>query len=136
VSYELVAHTADIAVRAKAPSAGAVFAAVAEGLTAAMCETVPDGTATESLGLRAESLEGLLFDYLDELIYRRDVEEALLVEHAAEMTPDGAGYRIEASYCTVPLATVTARDIKAVTYSEMVVEERPDAWHAYVVFDV
>jgi SHS2 domain-containing protein len=34
------------------------------------------------------------------------------------------------------LAKITAREIKAVTYSEMVVEQRDDEWYGYVVFDV
>jgi SHS2 domain-containing protein len=31
---------------------------------------------------------------------------------------------------------VTARDLKAVTYSEMDLSETADGFHAYVVFDV
>ena len=36
----------------------------------------------------------------------------------------------------VPLDAVAAREIKAVTYSEMALERRGDEWYAYVVFDV
>jgi len=31
---------------------------------------------------------------------------------------------------------VTARDLKAVTYSEMDISRTDEGWHAYVVFDV
>jgi SHS2 domain-containing protein len=36
----------------------------------------------------------------------------------------------------VPLDAVDAREVKAVTFSEMVVEQRGTEWGAYVVFDV
>jgi len=43
---------------------------------------------------------------------------------------------VDASYRGVPLSAVTAREVKAVTYSEMRVEPVDDGWEAYVVFDV
>jgi len=43
VGFELRDHTADVAVAATGETLGDVFAAVADGLTAAMCEDVPDG---------------------------------------------------------------------------------------------
>jgi SHS2 domain-containing protein len=36
----------------------------------------------------------------------------------------------------VPLAEIVAREVKAVTYSEMAIEETDDGWRAYVVLDV
>jgi SHS2 domain-containing protein len=43
---------------------------------------------------------------------------------------------VEASARGVPLAVVDAREVKAVTYSEMDLSETVDGWQAYVVFDV
>jgi len=39
-----------------------------------MCEDVPDGGERFDLTVEAENREALLFDFLDELIYVRDVE--------------------------------------------------------------
>jgi len=36
----------------------------------------------------------------------------------------------------VPLVGLGAREVKAVTYSEMALAETDDGWRAYVVFDV
>jgi SHS2 domain-containing protein len=36
----------------------------------------------------------------------------------------------------VALDRVEARDLKAVTYSEMDLSQTEEGWHAYVVFDV
>jgi SHS2 domain-containing protein len=171
VPYELRDHTADVAVEATAPTLSAVFAAVADGLTAASCESVPE-TGGERFGLdeTAESREALLFEYLDRLIYERDVRLVLPADHdcrvippddanaatAADTTanpdaatdadttanPDtttaggGPTWTVEASARAVPLADVAAREVKAVTYSEMALERRGADWYAYVVFDV
>jgi SHS2 domain-containing protein len=135
--YELRAHTADVAVEARARDRDALFAAVADGLTAAHCETVPETGERFPVTVAAESEEALLFDYLDELIYERDVRDVLPADHEARVREAGDGtWHLEASARGVPLDAVDAREIKAVTYSEMALEERAEGWYAYVVFDV
>ncbi|TKX52971.1 archease [Halorubrum sp. SP3] len=147
MSHELCDHTADVAVEATADTLSALFAAVADGLTAASAESIPAAGDRFELAVAAESREALLFDYLDRLIYERDVRLVLPADHRctvveAEETdrPDGSGdaerWRLAASARGVPLDAVAAREIKAVTYSEMALERRGDEWYAYVVFDV
>ncbi|WP_123622614.1 archease [Halorubrum sp. CSM-61] len=149
MSYALREHTADVAVEATAPTLAALFEAVADGLTAASCETVPEVGERFAFTVSAESREALLFDYLDQLIYERDVRLVLPAGHRCavsgpddsdgvddpESSDDGA-WTAEASARGVPLDAVAAREIKAVTYSEMTLERRGDEWYAYVVFDV
>ena len=151
MEYSLRDHTADVAVEATGATLGEVFAAVAEGLTEAMCERYPSGGERFSVTERAEGREALLFDYLDRLIYERDVRGVLPVDHdctvsleesaddgEAAGTDDGDAHEwvATASARGVPLTEVAARDVKAVTYSEMALEERDGEWYAYVVFDV
>lgn len=136
MSFELRDHTADVAVEATGDSLGATFAAVADGMAAAMCEEVPEGGDRHRIEVSAESREALLFDYLDDLIYRRDVEDVLPVGNDATLTGRGEEWHLEGSYRGVPLSEVTARDLKAVTYSEMDLSETEDGYRAYVVFDV
>jgi len=151
MGYELRDHTADVAVEATGETLGGVFAAVADGLTAAMCDEISeDGGERFALDVRAENREALLFDYLDELIYERDVRGVLPADHEASVSrasdggdggdrddSDGeAEWICEATARGVPLGAVDARDVKAVTYSEMALEETAEGWRAYVVFDV
>jgi SHS2 domain-containing protein len=137
VSYELRPHTADVAVAATGDDLGEAFAAVADGLAAATCDEIPDTGERFSLSVRAEGLEALLFDYLDRLIYERDVRGVLPFDNEATVGGDGAEWVIEASARGVPFADVRARDVKAVTYSEMRIETADDGgWEAYVVLDV
>jgi SHS2 domain-containing protein len=135
VSFALRAHTADVAVEARGAGLGDTFAAVADGLAAAMCDEIPAGGERFDLAVDAESREALLFDYLDELIYQRDVRGVLPVDNEARVEA-GETWSLRASARGVPLDTVTARDVKAVTYSEMRVERDADGWTAYVVLDV
>jgi SHS2 domain-containing protein len=135
MSFELREHTADVAVAARGGSLGEVYAAVADGLAAAMCDAVPESGARHQVAVRAENREALLFDYLDELIYRRDVDMVLPVDNEASVD-FGTEWILSGSFRGVPLAEVTAREVKAVTYSEMRVERDGDEWTAYVVFDV
>lgn len=136
MSYELREHTADIAVEATAETLGGVFAAVAEGMAAAMCEDWPESGDRYDISVTAEGREALLFDYLDELIYERDVRSVLPVDNDGTVERDGEQWQFVGSYRGVPLSAVTARDLKAVTYSEMEVRETEGGWFAYVVFDV
>lgn len=134
--FELGNHTADIAVKATGDDISSVFAAVADGLAAAMCDDVPPDGDRFDLSVRAESREAALFDYLDELIYQRDVRSVLPVDNAARVVGESEGWAVEASARGVPLSAVDAREVKAVTYSEMRLEPSDGGWYAYVVFDV
>ena len=147
MSYELRDHTADVAVEATADTLSALFAAVADGLAAASAESVPAAGDRFELEVAAESREALLFDYLDRLIYERDVRLVLPADHRCTVVEPNEGdgetetagpgeWRLTASARGVPLDAVAAREIKAVTYSEMALERRGDEWYAYVVFDV
>lgn len=147
-SFTLRDHTADVAVEADAESLGDVFGAVADGMSAAMAEgEIPESGSRFTFTESAESLPAALYDYLDRLIYERDVRGVLPVDNQAtvsetdaETVDRGTGgdhaWRVDASARGVPLSEIDARDLKAVTYSDMVIEERADGWHAYVVFDV
>jgi SHS2 domain-containing protein len=145
MSFELRDHTADVAVEATGPTLSAAFAAAADGLAAAMCDEIPDSGERFDLEVRAESREALLFDYLDELIYQRDVRGVLPVDNEVEIREGasddgdrerGSEWLATGSARGVPLAGLGAREVKAVTYSEMALEETDDGWRAYVVFDV
>lgn len=121
---------------ATASDLAGLFGALADGLAAAMCESIPDDGERFSLTVRAESCEAVLFDYLDHLIYERDVRAVLPVENRATVRQEGEQWVVDASARGVPLQGLGAREVKAVTYSEMAVEETPDGWRGYVVFDV
>jgi len=152
MGYDLRDHTADVAIEATAPTLSALFEAVADGLAAASCESIPKTGDRFGVSVTAESREALLFDLLDQLIYERDVRLVLPADHWCDVsntidddgdsdgTNDGTAsestWTVEATARGVPLGDVAAREIKAVTYSQMTVEQRGGEWYAYVVLDV
>ncbi|KAB7518331.1 archease [Halosegnis rubeus] len=134
--FELRDHTADVAVAARGSTLDTAFAATADGLTAAMCDDYPPGGDRFELAVRESTLETLLFSYLDELIYQRDVRGVLPCDHAAAVTGTADEWEITASARGLPLDAVAARGVKAVTYSQLSVARTDDGWETYVVFDV
>ncbi|MEF8828283.1 MAG: archease [Haloarcula sp.] len=136
MSYELRAHTADVAVEATGDTLGDAFAAAADGMAAAQCDDIPDPGERFSLSVTAEGVEAALLEYLDELILQRDVRNQLPVDNEATVSERDGEWTVDATARGVPLAQVTAREIKAVTYSQMAVEETDGGWRVYVVFDV
>ncbi|MFC6720522.1 archease [Halobacteriaceae archaeon SHR40] len=136
MGYELRDHTADVAVEATGTSLGDAFSAAADGMAAAMCEEWPPGGDRVEISVTAESRDALLFDYLDELIYERDVRSVLPVDNEGTVEQVDDQFRFSGSFRGVALSAVSARDLKAVTYSEMSIAETDDGWRIYVVFDV
>ncbi len=134
--FELREHTADVAVEAEGDTMGEAFGAVADGLAAAMCDSIPEGGQRSDVEESAENPEAALYDYLSRLIYERDVEGVLPVDNEADVVDAGGEWVVRGTYRGVPLDAVTARDVKAVTYSQMELEATADGWRAYVVFDV
>jgi len=134
--FELREHTADVGIDATADSLGDAFAAIADGLAAAQCDEIPDEGERFDFEVRSEGREALLFDFLDEVIYQRDVRGVLPTEFDVAVEQSGEEWVLTGSALGVPLEAVAAREIKAVTYADMVIEETDDGWHVYVVFDV
>lgn len=136
MSFELCDHTADVAVAATGATLGETFAAVADGLTAAMCDDIPSVGERFAVTVTAEGREALLFDYLDDLIYQRDVRGVLPADNKVSIEEHDGSWHLTGSTRGIPLDRVSARDVKAVTYSEMRIERTDGGWEAYVVLDV
>ncbi|MFP4590459.1 MAG: archease [Halobacteriales archaeon] len=135
--FELLPHTADVAVEARGATLGAAFAAAADGMAACQADgALPPGGERFDVRVTAESREALLFDYLDRLIYERDVRNVLPVDNEATVEATEGGLTLTGSARGVPLEAIAAREVKAVTYSEMAVEARDGGWHVRVVLDV
>lgn len=137
MGFELVGHTADVGIRATGETLGGAFGAVADGMAAAQCDEIPDTGGDEfRFELDAENPEALLFDFLDRVIYERDVRNVLPTDHTVSVEEHPDGWRVTATARGVPLEKLTAREIKAVTYSDMEITQTNGHWQVYVVLDV
>lgn len=137
MSFQLRPHPAEVAVEASGETIEDTVAAVADGMAAAMCSAIPNNLGerfeVESTG---EDKEAMLFEYLSSLIVARDVRAVLPVDNEVSLNRTDHGWYVSGTARGVPLTAVDARDLKAVTYSDMRLEATATGWEAYVVFDV
>ncbi len=133
--------TADVAFEAWGATKEETFLAAADATLNTMVEEI--GTVVPEEGrvfsLAADSLDLLLFELLQELIYHKDADRLLLRVRDLRIEETGSGYRLHADATgeTIdPARHPLLADVKAVTLHRLVVERTPDGWHAIVVLDV
>jgi len=135
--YEVVEHTADVAVKVTADTAAELLANAAGG----MFDLIGDIESIRphvrrSVEIDADDYEELMVNWLTELLFRFETERLLLCEFDIEeidsrhlrATVGGEEYD--------PRRHELQTDIKAVTYSGLHVEHSDDEWTATVVFDI
>lgn len=137
MSFQLLDHTADIAIEATGPTMESVFAAVANGMAAAMCDDIPDADGAQvTVTASGESPTAALFEYLNEVILQRDIQQVLFTDNEVTIDQSGSQVTVKGTARGVSLDKINAREIKAVTYSEMELTDQNGTWYAHVVFDV
>jgi SHS2 domain-containing protein len=135
--YSTIEHTADIGIAVEAPTIEDLFATGA----CAMFDLMVDLSKVEpsqraDISLKADSLEDLFVTWLNELVFRADVNGMFFSRFEVEsVTPDS----IEASVWGEPYKENTHRvgqNVKAATYHELKVVPIEGGWRATVILDV
>ena len=130
--HELVPHTADVGLLARAEDLAGLFeeaAAAFSELTADLTNVPAGKRATESVALCAHDLISLAFSWLNELVtaseLRRSAVTGARVE-CVDVAAEGAGARLVATIHLVPFDGVTARcrgSVKAATFYRLSVRQ-------------
>lgn len=133
--------TADVAFEAWGATPEETFLAAADATLNTMVEEIGTVAPLERrvFSLAADSLDLLLFELLQELVYHKDAERLLLRVRDLRIEETGSGYRLRADAVgeTIdPGRHALLADVKAVTLHRLVVERTPDGWRAIVVLDV
>ena len=137
MSYEVLEHPADEKFHADGPTKEEALKEVVR----AFAEIVggdAHGEYHHQISVEAESLESLLYDFLDELIFLQD-SEGVVISHAEEMglKQQGDSWKLEATVLTdIITSDMNLLDIKAPTYNEMKVDYRDEKWIFEAVLDV
>ena len=134
-SYELLEHTADIGIAAAGNDLAEAYAAAAEGMFSIMVDpdTVRE-TISRRITVNADDAEGLLFEWLNELLYYFDVEQLLfrrfdVFEFSEKhLTADGYGEKYD------PARHEIKTGVKSATYHMMEID--PEHGRVRVIFDV
>jgi len=136
--FELLEHTADVGIRAWAGSLEEAFERATEGLAevlGALRPGAPGPGDPVPVEVTADDLGGLLVDWLNEVVWLREVRQAALAGVEVERVGDGVARG------TVALAAGGAAPdgtfVKAVTYHRLRVEPDPGGgWLVEVYLDV
>ena len=131
--FEELEHTADIAIRVRGSALGELFANAAYGMACQLADVKEIEISIErEITLRADDVEMLLVDWLGELLYLGEREDAVFVEFEMmtvthhELRALARGGRIAEHQA----------HIKAVTFSQMNVREIDGVYETPIVFDV
>jgi SHS2 domain-containing protein len=135
--YRVLSHTADTGIEATADSLPALIGDLATGMFGLMAEVAPD-SAERWIELRVESSteEDLAVDALSALLYHSEVEDLLFCAFQVEKEPDALALKVRAGGIPVEVVESSGPPIKAVTYHDLVVEERDGGWYGRMYFDV
>ena len=133
--------TADVAFEALGATPEETYRAAADATLNTMVEDIGTVAPLERrlFSLAADSLDLLLFELLQELVYRKDAERLLLRIRDLRIEEAGSGYRLHAEAIGETIDSgrhSLLADVKAVTLHRLVVERTPDGWRAVVVLDV
>ena len=133
--------TADVAFEALGVTLEETFLAAADATLNTMVEEIGTVAPLERrvFSLTADSLDLLLFEFLQELVYHKDADQLLLRVRDLRIEETGSGVRLHAE--TIGETIDPARhpllaDVKAVTLHRLSVEKTPSGWRAVVVLDV
>jgi SHS2 domain-containing protein len=135
--YETFEHTADLGLRVRAADLNQLFAEAAQALFSAIVddlETVEPKQKIE-VSLQGDDLGYLLFDWLNELLYRFDTEHFLFGKFEVRIKDQNLqglawGEPLDASRHSL------AHEVKAITYHGLRVEKENDGWLVEVIVDI
>jgi SHS2 domain-containing protein len=131
--------TADVAFEAEGRNLEELFRDAAIATSEIMADTRSiKPTVTRRIELNNESVDGLLFDWLSELVYLKDAESFLFCRFDVTIKKNDE-YELYAMISgeTIDREKHTLRsDIKAVTYHLYEVKKIGERWMARVVLDI
>lgn len=130
--YKEIEHTADWELLVWAPTLPALFREAARGMyTLCGIQVSQPWSSLRTLELEAGDFESLLVGFLSELLYFG--EESRLA--FPEITISLDGNHLSARLAGAPI-TAQAKEIKAVTYHNLVIQQTDQHFQVAIVFDV
>lgn len=138
--FEFFDHTGDIGVRVWGATLDELFAEAAAALTATLVDPATVGRQTrEWVTLEAASLDLLLVDWLNDLVFRFDVDGLIVARAEPRVAREGTGWKLEGGLEGERFDPTRHRVrvlVKGATYHRLAIRETPDGFETSVVFDV
>ena len=133
--YETFEHTADIGLRVRAKDLPKLFGEAATGLFSLITEDPPPpvGDGRHSFSISGSDVTLLFFDWLAELLYVFATAHVGFFDFDVRFSSHG----LDADATSYPINPARVdRELKAITYHRLAVEQREDGWVAEFIVDV
>lgn len=132
MTWELIDHTGDIGVVARAPTLEALFAECARAMFSVLAESPASSPAgTDAFPVAGSDPPEELRDFLSELLYRFSTDHRMYVGFDPKPGSVAAAWE-PYDPARHPLRT----ELKAVTYHQLEAVRDGDEWRGRVIFDV
>ncbi len=136
--YEVFEHTADLGLRVRADDLNGLFAEAARGLLSLIVVNLDQVEAVQekSIELQTDTLDYLLFDWLNELLYTFETDQLLLSGFDVEVNESKITARCFGEPAD-PSRHEMDHEVKAITYHRLKVERLDNgSWLAEVIVDI
>lgn len=135
--FETFDHTADIGLRVAAETLEELFVDAARGLTSLVVENLDDvqPLASETIQLAGTDTDYLLFDWLNELLFRFETRGMLYCEFDVKLDEHGLQATIRGETLDRSRHHL-AHEVKAITYHGLSVEQTESGWSVELVLDI
>ena len=138
--FEILEHTADIGIAAYGKTRKEVFINAAKGMFEIIAgeNKNPKENFYDKIKLEADNLEGLLFAWLNELLYISETRLVILNKfHIKELSDFQIKAEVEGMKINPPSIKIE-KEIKAATYHRLEIkkDEESGLWSTQIIFDI
>ena len=136
--FETFDHTADLGLRVRAGDLNALFAEAGLALMSILVEDAASVRPTRrvEIDLPADEVEYLMFDWLRAILYHFEVDQMLVARCEVRVGPSAGLHAVLEGEAFDPSRHELSREVKAITYHDLRVEETEDGWLAEVIVDI
>ena len=135
MSFEEISHTADVKIRARAPTLEALFSETFNALMQVMYGANRRGGILREIRIESPDNESLLADFLSEVLFLSEVEG--LVFLSARISINGS--RLTAELTGEPFDPVRhsgGSEVKGISYSGLSITHDANGYMLDIIFDV
>ena len=135
MSFEEISHTADVKIRAHAPTLEALFSETFKALMQVMYGTNRLGGILREIRIESSDNESLLADFLSEVLFVSEVESLVFSEACISID----GLRLTAELTGEPFDPARhsgGSEVKGISYSGLAITHEANGYMLDIIFDV
>jgi SHS2 domain-containing protein len=135
MSFEEVSHTADVKIRARAPTLDALFTDAFLALMQVVYGTDRKSGTIKEIRIKSDNIESLLCDFLSEVLFIAEVEGLVFLDaditiHDLDLTAVLSGEPFD------PARHSSGTEVKGISYSGLVIQKDANGYMLDILFDV